>query len=375
MDNRTLQVALAMVNDSANMSVDAPNGYDYADRLETYIVPALFALIFVVGTVGNGTLVLIFVRHKHMRNVPNIYILNLALGDLLVIISCVPFTSTVYTFPSWPYGLAMCKVSETAKDVSIGVSVFTLTALSADRYFAIVNPMRKIHASVGGRFATRFTVTVAAAIWAAAAACAAPAFRYSYIRQFRVQNITLFEVCYPYPDHLGPAYPKVVVLVKFLVYYAVPLTIIACFYVLIARYLVQTTNNMPGELQGKIRQVRARKKVAKSVLAFVLMFAICFLPHHVFMLWFYNYPKSTEEYNTFWHVLRIAGFCMSFTNSCMNPVALYLVSGTFRKHFDRHLFSLCVSVQPTTATESNLFMVRKNHGTTVGSRIDGNCGA
>jgi len=71
--------------------------YDYADRPETYIVPALFAIIFVIGMIGNITLVLIFVRNKQMRNVPNIYIINLALGDLLVIISCVPFTSTVYT--------------------------------------------------------------------------------------------------------------------------------------------------------------------------------------------------------------------------------------------------------------------------------------
>lgn len=75
----------------------ANDHYNYAIRPETYIVPALFALIFVVGTIGNSTLVLIFVRHKQMRNVPNIYILNLALGDLLVIVSCVPFTSTVYT--------------------------------------------------------------------------------------------------------------------------------------------------------------------------------------------------------------------------------------------------------------------------------------
>lgn len=85
------------MNVSGNNTVPSINDYDYAIRPETYIVPALFALIFVIGTIGNGTLVLIFVRHKQMRNVPNIYILNLALGDLLVIISCVPFTSTVYT--------------------------------------------------------------------------------------------------------------------------------------------------------------------------------------------------------------------------------------------------------------------------------------
>ena len=50
-----------------------------------------------------------------------------------VIITCVPFTSFLYTIESWPWGLAVCKLSECAKDISIGVSVFTLTALSAER--------------------------------------------------------------------------------------------------------------------------------------------------------------------------------------------------------------------------------------------------
>lgn len=71
--------------------------YNYTERPETYIVPVLFSFIFFVGTIGNGSLVLIFFRHKHMINVPNIYILSLALGDLLVLLSCIPFTSTVYT--------------------------------------------------------------------------------------------------------------------------------------------------------------------------------------------------------------------------------------------------------------------------------------
>lgn len=117
--------------------------------------------------------------------------------------------------------------------------------------------------------------------------------------------------------------------------------------------------------QGQLRQVQARKKVAKTVLAFVLVFAVCFLPSHVFMLWFHNNPKSQDEYNTFWHVLRIVGFCLSFTNSCINPIALYLVSGTFRKHFDEHLFWRC-SISPSmTPTDSNVFLV-KNNGTALG---------
>lgn len=74
------------------------------------------------------------------------YIFSLALADLLVIVTTVPLTSTVYTVDSWPWGSFLCTLSEFFKDVSIGVSVFTLTALSGDRYFAIVDPLRKFHA-------------------------------------------------------------------------------------------------------------------------------------------------------------------------------------------------------------------------------------
>ncbi|KAL3272478.1 hypothetical protein HHI36_013958 [Cryptolaemus montrouzieri] len=124
---------------------DPDNDYTpYFQRPETYIVPVLFFIIFVLGTLGNGTLVVIFMRHRAMRNVPNTYIFSLALADLLVILTCVPFTSTLYTVESWPWGVFLCKVSEISKNISIGVSVFTLTALSVERYCAIVNPLRRL---------------------------------------------------------------------------------------------------------------------------------------------------------------------------------------------------------------------------------------
>lgn len=168
---------------------------------------------------------------------------------------------------SWPYGQTICKVSETTKDISIGVTVFTLTALSADRFFAIVDPMRKLHASVGGRRATKFTVTVAITIWCLAVACATPAAMFAYVRRFQENNVTLFEACYPYPEELGPNYPRAAVLVRFLVYYAVPLTAIACFYVMMARHLINSTKNMPGEVQVSA-MVRASTPVTPTVLGY-----------------------------------------------------------------------------------------------------------
>lgn len=43
----------------------------YNERPETYIVPFIFSIIFVVGVVGNGTLIIIFLKHRSMRNIPN----------------------------------------------------------------------------------------------------------------------------------------------------------------------------------------------------------------------------------------------------------------------------------------------------------------
>lgn len=59
-------------NESFEAMINVSHPYQpYDQRPETYIVPFMFALIFVIGVVGNGTLVAVFVRHKAMRNVPN----------------------------------------------------------------------------------------------------------------------------------------------------------------------------------------------------------------------------------------------------------------------------------------------------------------
>ncbi|XP_025988429.1 neuropeptide CCHamide-1 receptor isoform X2 [Solenopsis invicta] len=309
----------------------------YSERPETYIVPIVFLLILLIGLTGNGVLALTILRHTNMRNVPNTYVLSLALGDLLVILTCVPFTFTVYILDSWPFGLLLCKLSECAKDISVGVSVFTLTALSADRFFAIVDPMRKLHVTGSGKRATRFTIIVAVLIWVLAGVCAVPG-SFSYIRVFKVNRNVSFCVCYPFPEEFGTNYPKVLLICRFFMYYLIPLSIIAVFYMLMARHLMRSTKNIPGEMQGQVKQVQARKKVAKMVMAFVIVFAVCFFPQHVFMLWFYLHPTAEKDYNAFWHYFRILGFCLAYTNSCINPIALYCVSGTFRKYFDRYLF-------------------------------------
>lgn len=84
--------------------------------------------------------------------------------------------------------------------------------------------------------------------------------------------------------------------------------------------------------------MEARKKVARLVLSFVIVFAICWFPRHIYSLW---YTYDPGEYDMFWHVFKIIGFCLAFINSCVNPLALYFLSRQFRRYYDRYLFRCC----------------------------------
>lgn len=60
------------------------------------------------------------------------------------------------------------------------------------------------------------------------------------------------KACYPYPAEFGPNYPKTILVCRFFIYYAVPLSIIAFFYILMARHLIHSTRNIPGEMQCQV---------------------------------------------------------------------------------------------------------------------------
>ncbi|KAF8790254.1 neuropeptide CCHamide-1 receptor-like [Argiope bruennichi] len=332
---------LSNISEETNNTPEDDGAYiPYGLRPETYIVPLVFAIIFFIGLIGNGTLVLIFIRNRFMRSIPNTYIMSLAVGDFLVIVGTVPFISTIYTFDSWPYGTVMCKVSEFLKDLSSGVTVLTLTVLSIDRYIAIVKPLHKFTGH-GGK---TFTLILVAVVWIIAIAIAIPGAHYSYLWEVTLSPDRVIYVCYPFPDDMKPWYPQTMILVKFFLLYTVPLSLIAVFYALMARYLFSASrDNFEGN-DSHIQKRRGRTKVAKIVLVFVVLFAVCFFPSHVFMLWFYFQPNSLDNYSTFWHCWKILGYVLIFFNSCLNPIALYFISGVFRMQYKKYL--MCWKKKP-----------------------------
>lgn len=445
-----------MTEELNSNSSNSSSGYlPYSERPETYIVPVVFMFIFVTGIIGNVTLIVLLIKENLIKVPSYLYILNLSVGDLIVIIGTVPFAGTLYTFESWPYGLFVCKFSEFIRDVSLGVSVLTLSAMSIDRYKATFSKTIRAPAysranlAVGGpsfwRLIRSPTGGIMGSIWIISAAVATPTAYYSFILQYSVpiqnsQEIKTINICYPFPKELGPYYPKFVVLFKCIIYYVVPLIIISCCYVSIAVHLVrrskQTTTvtttmassfksssavelehsqQLTGATSGnaeargdslrttspspplmrliqtrltsssinltaggtptgtvevrrssdngtrieqtqltEARSTAFRKSVKKSqsraklILLLVMIFLVCFFPNHLFMIWFYFHPTATHDYNQFWHVLRIVAFCLTFLNSTLNPITLYLTSEQFKNLFHKYLNSSCCDENPAS---------------------------
>ncbi|CAH1230142.1 GRPR [Branchiostoma lanceolatum] len=314
------------------------------------LVAVVLSFIALCGILGNGAVIRIVWCNKSMRNIPNIFITSLAMADLLVLVSCVPITIANYFLPAWVFGNILCKLMPFIQFTSIGVSIFTLTAMSHDRYRAIVKPM-----SIQANHALRRTNLVTVLIWVLSMALATPDLVLSYVDEIhRVLSVTdpdgnamivnlNYKICRPTPPSYQPLYGQIATLAQFSVLYCLPLTTIGVFYVMIARNLVQSSRNMPTANKSMIRQLEARKNVAKTVLILVGIFALCWLPVHIVNMWRWfswaNSPVPPPPLDMFAAMVVSQG--LMYSNSCVNPLALFLLSKSFRTFFYRYLFCCC----------------------------------
>ena len=70
-------------------------------RLTIGIYVTLYTLIFIIGITGNSLVVYVVCAKKSMQSVTNLFILNLALSDLLMCLLAVPFTPISFFSDTW----------------------------------------------------------------------------------------------------------------------------------------------------------------------------------------------------------------------------------------------------------------------------------
>lgn len=91
--------------------------------------------LIIVGAVGNSLVVVAVLRKVTMRTARNVFIINLAISDLILCLATTPLTLVELLTQYWPLGNTpfVCKLVGTLQTTSIFVSTISITAIAIDR--------------------------------------------------------------------------------------------------------------------------------------------------------------------------------------------------------------------------------------------------
>ncbi|XP_061767627.1 mu-type opioid receptor [Nerophis ophidion] len=293
-----------------------PDDGDSNPVMIAIVITALYAIVCVVGLVGNVLVMYIIVRYTKMKTATNIYIFNLALADTLVT-STLPFQSVNYLMGTWPFGDVLCKMVMSIDYYNMFISIFTLTTMSIDRYVAVCHPVKALD------FRTpRNAKIVNVCNWILSSAIGLPVI---FLASAHVKPSSVMVDCqllFPHPAWYWDTMLKICV---FIFAFIMPVLIITvCYGLMILR--LKSVRMLSGS-QEKDRNLR---RITRMVLVVVAVFIVCWTPIHIFVIIsaLVNIPSSTLQTIT-WH------FCITlgYTNSSLNPVLYGYLDENFKRCF------------------------------------------
>ena len=296
----------------------------------------LYVAIFIISAIGNSLVCTVILRRRKMKTVTNYFILNLAIADLTLTCICIPFDIPVQELNYlWPYGALLCRVIYPLQTLSLFASVYTLTAVSLSRYWAIVHPLRQ-------QLTIRRAKGIIFGIWIASLISVAP-----YMRVL-VLNRSSHKCEEKWPSRSAR---KAYTVYLFVFEYLLPLCVIAGAYINIGWELARRARNGNRYLQDL--QAEEAKKVVRMLKVVTLLFAVCVLPNNIVWLWL-DFGKAEQQYDKFW---ELVAFCniITFANSAANPICYTILNESYRKEFKDHIMNLFYKISSRTPENKRNF--------------------
>ena len=108
---------------------------------ETLLFVLLTSILIVATIVGNILVILSVSTYKPLRNVPNYFIVSLAVADLAVAVCVMPYHIANYIIGRWVFGKVFCNLWLTCDLLTCSASILNLCVIAIDRYYAIHNPL------------------------------------------------------------------------------------------------------------------------------------------------------------------------------------------------------------------------------------------
>ncbi|KAJ8011239.1 hypothetical protein DPEC_G00056090 [Dallia pectoralis] len=299
-----------------------------------------FLVIFAVGVLGNALTCAVIVRFKVMHTPTNFYLFSLAVSDLLVLLLGMPL-ELYEMWRNYPFlfGATGCFFKTFLFETVCFASVLNVTALSVERYVAVVHPLKVKH--VATRAHAKHVIQ---AVWAVSVACALP--------NTCIHGVHVLEprygVSFPESAICTIVKPRwiynLIIQVTTLAFFVLPMLIITAMYVRIGRKLSEGMGRRGAGLgpgfghnsQWSVhrqQQTARHFQVTKMLCVLVTVFGICWAPFHTDRLMWSFISTWTGDHHVIFEYVHIVSGVFFYLSSAVNPILYNLMSTRFREMF------------------------------------------
>ncbi|XP_006893027.1 PREDICTED: c-C chemokine receptor type 3 [Elephantulus edwardii] len=281
------------------------------------LLPPLYSLVFIVGLLGNLVVVVILTKYKRLGIMTNIYLLNLAISDLLFLVT-LPFWIHYVEWNKWAFGQCMCKFFTGLYYLGLYSEIFFIVLLTIDRYLAIV------HAVFALRTRTvTFGIITSVFTWVLAGLAALPEVIFHEFQEDEEQS-----VCSPhYPEGEEDTWKRFHALRMNVMGLVLPLLIMAICYSGIIKALLKCPS-------------RQKSKAIRLIFVIMVVFFLFWTPYSLALLlsaFQVVLPENSCEQSKQLDLAKAVTEVVANTHCCVNPIIYAFVGERFRKYL-HHFF-------------------------------------
>ena len=294
-------------------------------------VTSAYAVIFFAALFGNSVGFYVVLKKFSSNSVTNLFIGNMAVADLLLTTTIMPFTvAYLYRGRLWiggTLGSITCKGFFYVLPVFISASVFTMMLISFDRFYAIFYPLN------GKLF--RKPKVLSSTIWVLSFGLMTPNV---LLYQTRERQPGVYYCLQEWPwappndTDLSETYrmPKIFHICVFVIIYALPLTMTIIINCLICRKL--WLRKIPGNVTDTnlAAEKRSKRKVTRLLVITCVVFAVCWFP--VYVNHYFRFVRPDQSHKLPFKV-QLLFYWIAHANSAFNPCLYILLNKRYRKAF------------------------------------------
>lgn len=295
-------------------TTEPPLNTSSQDSAATFTIGTILSFMCLVGVSGNIYTLVVMCHSMRAAASMYIYIINLALADLLYLLT-IPFVVCTHFLKGWYFGDVGCRILISMDFLTMHASIFTLTVMSTERYFAVLKPLDTVKRSKSYRKA------IAMLVWVASLVLTLP-----MIIGIKLKAVGTKHMCQPTLDELSY---KIYISFLFCTSIVAPGMIIGYLYIRLARtYWISQTETF------KQTKKLPNQKVLYLIFTIVLLFWACFLPFWIWQLLGQFYPTMRLS-TKLKRIINYLTTCLTYSNSCINPFLYTLLTKNYKDYLHK----------------------------------------